>query len=778
MGNHKHSILLYLGIALSLAVTMLYCLPLPNSVYRQEFSTVLYDKNGELLGARIARDQQWRFPIDSVLPKKYKTAVMSFEDSRFYYHPGIDPLAIGRAVIGNLKNGRVVSGGSTITMQLARLLRGNHPRTLEEKFKEAFLALRLELHFSKEEIFQRYAGYAPFGGNTVGLAAANWRYFGHSANEMTWAEAALFAVLPNKPNDINPGKNRTRLQERRDNLLRRLHTQGHLNQLELQLALLESLPQEPMPLPDIAPHLLATLQKIHPRQRDFSSTLDKYLQVRIDQIVRAHSRRLGADNINNLAVLVLDNRSQNVVAYIGNRAYADDPLYSPAVDIIQRPRSSGSLFKPFLFAAMLQEGLLLPDSLVLDVPSFYGDYSPENYDRHYRGVVPAKMALTQSLNVPAVRLLQQYGVTLFKQDLQQAGLTTLFRPAEAYGLSLILGGAETTLWDITNAFAGLSLSAQGEADRLQHITALQSKGSSDRKLKQIFPIKQGAAWLTLQALVDVNRPGEAAAWREFSSSQKIAWKTGTSYGWHDAWAVGTNGSFTVGVWAGNANGEEGRELTGTKAAAPVMLDVFSLLPIGEWPQKPYHALKTYEVCADGYLSVQGCVTQTVDAPAEAQFTTTSPYFRQVHLDGESGYQVHGLCESVSAMLHQTQFQLPPVAAFYYQQQHPNYRPLPAWRSDCLSNIAQVENTSPMQVEYPIDGAVIRIPVQLNGELGRTIFKARHQRDRSTLYWHIDEEYIGDTKTIHERAVVVNAGWHKLTLVDELGFRLERWFKVI
>lgn len=782
-----------LSVGSAFALTVLYCLPLPTALTETDYATVLYARDGELLGATIAGDEQWRFPPVSSLPEKYKTAVMAFEDSRFYYHPGVDPLAIVRAAASDIKNGRIVSGGSTITMQVARLLRGNPPRTFSEKFTEAIVALQLEMHFSKEEIFNLYANFAPFGGNHIGIAAASWRYFGHDIAHMTWAEAALFAVLPNKPTSIHPGQNRQRLLERRNNLLQRLYRQGHLSTLDLQLALLESLPEQPKTLPNSAPHLLATLKERLPDQHEFTSTIDNGLQQQVNNLASAHSNKLGPNNINNLAVLVLDNDTQQVVAYVGNRVYQTrdsgiNEIYSPALDIIQRPRSSGSLFKPFLFAMMLQQGLLLPDSLILDVPSYYNGYSPENYDRTYRGAIPAKFALSQSLNVPAVRLLQRYGVTPFKHDLQNVGLSTLFRPADDYGLSLILGGAETTLWDITNAYAGLSMSAQGEVENISQAHLLLNENASMAQLSheqtqrsfpiKPFPVKQGAAWLTLNALLEVHRPGVGAAWRDFSSSQKIAWKTGTSFGWHDAWAVGTNGRYTVGVWAGNANGEEGRNLTGAKAAAPLLFDVFAALPAGQWPQTPYRALKTYRVCADGYLSVNGCAEHNVLAPIEARFTQQSPYYVQVHTDPDSGLRVHGLCQPVSDMKTSTIFQLPPVAAYYYQRHVGSYKTLPAWRHDCVEKINLVADVAPLELEYPSEGGAIHIPVEINGQLGRAIFKAKHYSSNATVYWHLDNNYLGDTHSIHEKAVVANPGWHKLTLVDDQGYRVERWFRVI
>lgn len=752
-----------------------FCSPLPDVLTQQPYSTLVVDNNNNLLAATIATDQQWRFPPPRQLPQKYITAVIAFEDKRFYLHSGVDPFAIARAFVTNIKNGRIVSGGSTLTMQLARQLRGRHARSYFAKAAEAMLALKLEFHLDKQEILKYYATFAPFGGNTVGIDAANWRYFGHRLEDISWAEAALLAVLPNNPSGIHPGKNRATLVNKRNHLLKKLAETGYLSELDLKLTMLEPLPDKPAPLPDDAGHLLATLKKRFPQQFKFVTAIDRQLQKHLYAVADSYGRKYEKNNIHNISILVLANDSHEVIGYIGNQARGDQQEYAADVDIIQRPRSSGSLFKPFLFALMLQQGDILPDSLIPDIPSYYDGYSPENYDRHYRGLVPAREALSQSLNVPAVRLLYQYGVAAFKKDLQQLGITTLWRPAEDYGLSLILGGAETTLWDITNSFARLMQSAEG-SDYSPLRARLHNHESVDFTT---YPIAQGAAWQTLEALIDVNRPGVSSGWRNFDSSQRIAWKTGTSYGWHDAWAVGSNGRYTVGVWTGNANGEEARKLSGTRTAAPVMLDVFNYLPRAQWPEKPERALKKYKVCKeDHYLSGNGCETERVDAPVESDFTTVTPYHRLIHVDSVTHQRVHGFCESPSNMLTISQFVIPPVHAYYFSQFNIHWRSPPAWRKDCRDNLPEINNVVPLALEYPGPGSQVKIPVELDGRLGRVVIKAHHNDGGATIYWHLNDRYLDSTQYIHEKAIVVNPGWNQITLVDNKGFKISRWFKAI
>lgn len=764
-------VLLLLSLISLLA--MLQFWPLPDRLQNTPFATLMLDRQGRMLDARIAADQQWRFVPVTTVPEKYRRALLQFEDRRFQWHPGIDPLAIGRAAWMNMKAGRVVSGGSTLTMQLARLLRDDPPRTLSEKAREAALALQLEWRFSKDEILTQYASRAPFGGNTVGLRAASWRYFQREPDALSWAEAALLAVLPNAPSWIHPGRNRERLKEKRNRLLVSLHGNGQLDDRDLQLALLEPLPAPPQALPALAPHLMNTLQKAG-HGKLLQTTLDADLQQRVLSLARQHGERLEREGVHNLAVVVIDHHQQETRAYIGNVTHGNAGEYGASVDIAASPRSTGSILKPLLYGLMLDDGLLLPQTLVPDLPTNYGGFSPENHDRSYRGAVPAHEALSQSLNIPAVRMLRAYGGGRFHSSLQRMGMSTLFRPAEDYGLTLILGGAEGRLDEVTAIYARLMAAASGRAPRA--VASLSSTATGSEAAP--FMLSSGAAWLTQQALRDVARPGTARQWRQFSSSQPIAWKTGTSYGLRDAWAVGSNGRYSVGVWAGNGNGEPAPSLGGAATAAPLMLDVFSLLGPASWPEAPLSELKTVQVCADdGYLAGGQCETRAQLAPRQSHFQTVTPHHVRVHLDG-NGQRVHSGCEPVAAMQHRDWFVLPPAQAWFYRRYHPDYRPLPAWRKDCGAGALALQSEPPMALVYPHAGSAIYIPTELSGTLGRAVFRAVHQSPSATLYWHLDDHFMGETSHFHEKAIVADPGWHTLTLIDQQGFRLRQRFKVL
>ena len=756
-----------------------HCLPEP--LFEEPVSFVLVDRNGELLGAKIAEDEQWRFPPQSKVPAKFARAITAFEDKRFYRHPGFDPLALARSLIENISKGKIVSGGSTLTMQVIRLARNNPSRTYVEKLIELIMAVRLEAGYSKEEILSLYASHAPFGGNVVGLEAASWRYFGRAPEELSWAESAMLAVLPNSPALIHPGRNRDSLEGKRNRLLVTLHRNGVLSDLDLDLALRESLPERPVPLPREAPHLVETLYAgLESGTRRLASTLDRDLQQATKSIVEQHARSLTLQGIGNAAVLLVDNRSFDVLAYVGNARWSVTNDTGYAVDIIHRPRSSGSILKPFLFAAMLQAGEILPTTLVADVPTQYAGYMPENFDRTYRGAVPAREALVRSLNVPAVRMLKRHGVARFYDFLEQAGMTTLMRPPEDYGLTLILGGAEATLWDLTGMYSNLAAIARhskpGPPKALRRLRLLQTEDNTTDRLPDIGP---AAAWLTLNALLEVARPGDEGFWQNFASSRKIAWKTGTSFGHRDAWAIGTTSEHTVAVWVGNATGEGRPGLTGATAAAPILFDIFNRLERAEWIPQPYLHMKEVETCRnDGYLANGHCETQLQWVPRDSHFGQLSPNNRLVHLDSEQRLRVHGECESPSRMTHRSWFVLSPKQEFYYRKRHADYRSLPSFRNDC-QRVASVKGSSgPIAFIYPNVGTRLYIPMDLAEKRGRTVFEAVHRRPEATLFWHLDDRYLGSTSAFHQQALDITPGSHVVTVVDEKGNRLAHPFKVL
>ena len=759
----------------------------PRQLFPAPCSTLLYSAEGELLGARIAPDGQWRFPATDSLPDRFVDCLLTYEDKRFFYHPGIDPAAIFRAIRLNGKAGRVVSGGSTLTMQLARIARGNQDRTFYEKTIEMCWALFLETTYSKQEILNLYASHAPFGGNVIGLETAAWRYFGRSASELSWAESATLAVLPNSPALIHPGRNRKQLKEKRDRLLASLQKKGILEETEYELACMEPLPEAPLPLPNDAPHLLERLAAEQPGQR-IQTSVRQALQRQTQALVNRYAREYSSNHIYNLAAIVADVETGEVLAYAGNATYPADERRGNQVDIITSPRSTGSILKPFLYAGMLHDGLLLPSMLVSDVPLNINGFSPHNYNKTFYGAVPAHVAIERSLNVPLVRMLSQYNTGRFMSLLKSWGMTTLRFSEEHYGASLILGGAEGTLWDLSGMYASMSRVLKHyrtyngrynpadihpltpfPAERKEPIRSLTDSRLTDKAL-----LSSAALWYTFEAMSALNRPEEEADWQQFESMKRIAWKTGTSYGGRDAWAIGTTPRYVVGVWAGNASGEGRPGLTGVGNAAPVLFDLFSLLPGSEWFDLPYDETLPLAICRNsGHKASPYCEqTDTLYMPLSGNNTGVCPYHKLVHLSADGRYRVNSSCESVDRMISRPWFVLPPAQEYYYRNYHIDYIPLPPVKPGC----GQDQNRQ-IELIYPEHNAILYLPKGFSGKSEKFIFKAAHARRDATIYWHLDESYLGETTDNHQISCSVSQGKHLLTLIDNEGNQKKIQFEV-
>ena len=743
-----------------LVIAYIFCLP--RQLFHVPYSTVVTDRNGELLGARIASDGQWRFPPRTTTPEKVKQCLITFEDRHFYHHWGVNPVSTGRAAYQNLKNKRIVSGGSTLTMQTIRLAR-NKSRTFGEKFIEMILATRLEFRASKEKILSMYVSHAPFGGNVVGLDAAAWRYFGHSAEELSWAEAAMLAVLPNAPAMIHLSKSRQSLLNKRNRLLKQLYGRKIIDSSTYELAISEPLPDEPHPLPQIAPHLVSRFYQ--ERNGKYSvSTIDRGIQTQIENAAERWSNEFNRSDIRNLAILVIDIQTNQVVAYCGNVNFKRKQSGNQ-VDVIQAPRSTGSILKPFLYYAMLQEGSLLPHTLLPDIPININGFTPQNFSLQFEGAVPASEALARSLNIPAVTMLQKYGAPKFHTFLRQIGLKTINRPASHYGLSLILGGAEATLWDVTNTYAymGRSLLQLPQTEcRLLLSDSENSEAVTSAKTTDIF--QPGAVWQTFNALTEVNRP-EEIDWKSIPSMHPIAWKTGTSHGFRDAWAVGVTPHYAIGVWVGNATGEGKPGLVGARTAGPVLFDIFSLLPPTQWFKRPGNVFVKTEVCRkSGHLKGRFCEeTDTLLILPAGLKTEACPYHHLVTLSADETHRIYENCANLEPTIQKSWFTLPPVWEWYYKQHHPEYSPLPPFKPGCGEDALQ-----PMQFIYPPMNARIVLPKQMDGSPGYMTAELAHGNPATTIFWHLDNTYLTQTQDFHKISLQPTPGKHSLTAVDSAG----------
>lgn len=773
-------------IILSIAGGVAYYSSLSLPLFDAPYATVLEDRKGQLLGATIAQDGQWRFPRTDSLSDKFVTAITHFEDQHYFRHPGVNPLSLARAAWQNWQAGRVVSGGSTLTMQAIRLSR-RKGRTFWEKLIEIVLATRLEWALAKEEILREYASHAPFGGNVVGIDAAAWRYFGTSPHQLSWAENALLAVLPNSPALLYPGRNSEPLLRKRNRLLQKLWRQQQIDSLTCALAMTEPLPGPPRALPTLAPRLLTRLIREGHRGKRVISSLDATLQERVSRLVEQHHRQWRGNGIHNAAALVVDVETGEAQAYVGNTSTRSE--HGAAVDIITARRSTGSLLKPLLYAAMLHEGSLLPQSLQPDIPTFIDGFAPQNFNKQFEGAVPADQVIARSLNVPSVHMLRDYGVAKFHHLLKAMGATSLDQPPGHYGLSLIIGGAEASLWDMTGMYASMARTLNGyfrypEPYRYAEVDIhpLTYRPASSETFGQPARTEHGllnaaSLWFMFKAMLEVVRPEAEAGWQYYASAKKVAWKTGTSHGHRDAWAVGVTPRYAVGVWVGNADGEGRAGLTGVKVAAPLLFDIVNLMPATEWFDQPRSDMAEVLVSRQsGFRApLHGRDTVRTLIPRAGLRSRASPYHQLVHLDAARKYRVHGHCETSGHMQAEYWFVLPPVQEWYYKKQHPSYRVLPPFRSDCHTDDLA---TRPLDLIYPKANATIYLPRQLSGELGKTVFEAIHRDTQVRVFWHVDGRYLGETRRHHQMALALNPGPHRLTLTDEAGTTLRRSFTIL
>lgn len=774
-----------------LCLIIVFIFSLPSRLFNAPTSFVITDADGNLLNASIASDGQWRFPYNSQVPEKFIKCITAFEDKRFYYHPGIDPIAIVRAIRQNFLNRRTVSGGSTLTMQVIRMYKKHSHRSLLHKFQECLLAIRMECSYRKKTIMALYAANAPFGSNVVGLHAAAWRYYARPSIQLSWGEMAALAVLPNAPSLVHPGRNSLIFLRKRNELIDRLIAKKVIDIITGSLAKAEPLPGEPKALPQYAPHLLERFKKEYSRLKitepdmltSLKTTIDYNLQVTVNQIISAHHSELKGNQIKNAAAIVLENETGNVLAYVGNVYEPKDSSQGSYVDILSSARSPGSTLKPLLYSSLLTEGSMLPKQLIPDIPTQIGGYMPVNFELSYDGAVPADRALARSLNIPAVRMLQQFKYQRFYEVLKNSGFTTLNKPADNYGMSLILGGCEIIPYELAGAYSSMVRMYNHENKnhdqwnpndwhRPNYIATPTHTSLTINESGQLFDYP--SLYQTFNAMNEVMRPGEEGLWGLFGSAQKIAWKTGTSVSFRDGWAVGITAKYCVLVWIGNASGEGRPDLIGINTAAPAMFDIFRSLPASDWFQPPSIGVMNMQICKkSGFKAGVDCEETTNSIVSEhAKNVVTCPYCKKINLDQSGLYRVNESCISPSDMNRQAFFILPPTIEYYYKQKHPEYRSIPAYKPGC-----EFEAYHILDIIYPDEGSKMFIPKEMSGEKGKIVFNATHNDPEAKIFWHIDNSYVGTTQHFHQIGLAPVKGKHVITIIDINGNSQSRGFEI-
>jgi len=774
----------------------------PPGSFPQHRSTALLDAHGRLLGATVAHDGQWRFPDADSVPSRFREATIAAEDARFAIHPGIDPLAIARAAYDNFRPHRRIQGGSTITMQVARMLRrsrGAAPgRTLAAKIAEASLALRLEWWRDKESILALWASNAPFGGNVVGLEAASWRWYGTPPEELTWGQCATLAAIPNAPSQLlGSASGRAALLARRAAILERLRAKGLVDSAEISIAAHEPLPEHPRRLPDLAPHALARLAKVAPGRR-WTSTLDLDLQTEILRLARSRLQDLSLLDVRGLAVVVAEIPGGDSLPLL--RAWIGD-AGTGAVDLAWAGRSTASTLKPFLYGLLLDQGRILPRQWLLDIPSRWRDYRPQNASGRFEGVVPADEALARSLNVPWVRELDGLGIEPFLGVLRRAGLRRLHRTAEGYGLPLVLGGAESSLLELAGAYAGLARGGVASSFELAHsgdrrlvvggppsegelpprsppeALALADRAMSSPPRFRRF-LSEGASWLVLEALRRPGRIEEEEAWRAYAHGRPLAWKTGTSFGFRDAWTIAVRPRWVVAVWAGDPQGAGRPLLWGSTATAPLAFRIQPLLPHrGEpgWFPAP-RDLRSVEICpTTGWRRTDDCPAgTTVLAPAVGANAPLDPWHRLASFDPSGTWRVHSGCEDPHRSVRRTILELPPAAEALARQERPGFLGEPApWRSGCAPPSLEER----LQILIPEDGSRIVLPLDIDGTVQKLAIQVGHRDPGASVRCFLDEQDLGTSDRFRDFLVRPDPGAHEVLCQDENGARARARFQV-
>ncbi len=753
------------GLLSLLVLDLAFPPPLPDA---RGTSTVVTARDGTPLRAFADAHGIWRHPATpaSVSPL-YLEALLTYEDRWFRRHPGINPYALARAAVQWAREGRIVSGGSTLTMQVARIL-DRHSRTPWGKARQMLRALQLEAHLSKDEILTLYLERAPFGGTIEGAEAASWAYLGKPAARLSHAEAALLAVLPQAPSRLRPDRAPEAARAARDKLLERMVAQGAWTVAEADDARLEPVVARELQPPLSAALLAQRLRSAQPARRRIVSSIDASLQRALEARVAAYFSRLPPRT--SAALLVVDNATMEARAYVGSVEFGD-PARLGHVDMVQAWRSPGSTLKPFLYALALDQGLIHSHSLLVDAPQSFGNYRPGNFDAAFNGPVPAATALRLSLNVPAVDLLDRVGPAPFTARLAHAGLALRFPRGATPNLSLILGGTAARLEDLVGTHAALHRG--GIAGRVRYTPR---DPVVDRRL-----VSPAAAWVVREVLAANPRPGERADTFDTGRRPRVAWKTGTSYGFRDAWAIGGTGRHTVGVWVGRPDGTPLPGQYGAVTALPLLFEVFDALPrtAGDaarprapagvarvevcWPLGIALADHPAGTCQQRHRawSVGGAVPPTF---AERDARAWSAGLQAFDLEPDSGLRLSADCSRPHVRQRAAVARWPALAAPWLSSAARAASRPPPLSPDCRDD--GLDAVAELRIAGITDGSVL---AQAPGATRGLPLAVRALGTAERVQWLLDGRWIGETRgaatLVHDFA---QPGDHTLTALADGG----------
>ena len=733
--------------------------PFPSQAIKHiGYSQTVLDKDGNIIRVFLGSKDRWILPVemDEINPNLIR-ATVAVEDKRFWDHHGVDPLAVLRSAWLNVTHQKILMGASTLSMQVIRLVE-DRPRTFPNKVIEAIHDLWLENVYSKKQILKLYFELAPYGGNINGVKAASWRYFRKRPGDLTLAECALLAGIPQSPSRLRPDRHPERARKRREMVLKSMLANVYISQEQFNASGSEPVEVGRNSFPFEALHFGVWVHKAYPAESVLKTSLDPIMQTAAEKVLKDRLSELSTYGVQNGAVVILENKTGKIRALVGSNDFFDKE-HSGQVNGALSRRSPGSCLKPFTYVIGFDLGLYTPRMILGDVPVQYQGYAPLDYSKKYKGPVTVREALANSLNVPAIEVLQKAGYQRLYMFLKKAGITTLTKPPEQYGLSLTLGTAEVRLLELVNAYAVLA-----RLGIFQPYTGLENAAS----VKQERLMSDGSAYLVADILEDSERLVSSGLVGNRQNLPRVAWKTGTSYGNHDAWTVAYNPEYTIGVWLGNFSGKSSKSLVGIEAAAPVALRLFERIYTGKpapWYKKPA-SVGTRKVCL---LSGEPA-SAICPHSAEDLFILGRSMDRQcsVHkkfmIDNETGLAVDEVAKG--HFVSEKVYEVWPQAIHTWLEQHDsNYIPPPIMENG-IDMARDWEGANPKilspvnQCEYYLD--------QSRKTEQRLILKADGSYDARKLFWFINGQYVSDGRAGDGFFWPMKAGHQLITVTDDYG----------
>lgn len=724
--------------------------PLPDRI---AYSTVITDREGRIMHAYLTPDDKWRLKteLDEISPLLRKT-IIAKEDQHFYRHPGVNPLAVARALWNNMVKGRRTSGASTITMQVARALE-RRPRTLGNKLVEMFRAFQLEWKYSKDEILQLYLNLVPYGGNIEGVKSAAFLYFNKAPDHLSLAEITALSIIPNRPSSLVIGRHNDRIVESRNQWLQYFREEGLFTEKEISDALLEPLNAQRGRMPKLAPHISQKLRQSG--AGNIPSTIDLNMQLKAEKMVEDYIRVQRMRNIHNAAVIVIDNSSMQVLSYVGSASFSDttDDGQVNGANAIRQP---GSTLKPLIYGLGFEEGLFTPATVMTDVPVNYSGYSPENYDRQYTGYSTVSYALAHSLNIPAVKGLNSLGTEKLLDKLVAAGFRQVEKDRRKLGLSVALGGCGTSLEELAGLYSVFAHAGIYQAP----VYRMDQSENTSRRI-----MSEASAYMIHETLSKINRPDFPLNWTATERMPKIAWKTGTSYGRRDAWSIGYNKKYTIAVWVGNFSGVGAPDLSGAQIATPLLFRLFNTIDYDSdeaWFSQPAEC-QLRKVCSEtGLVPGPMCENQVTDYFIPLVSSTQQCNRQQdIKTDARELISYCMQCAPSSGYKKKNYTIIEPEMQAWMDERNIPYVKIPPHNPEC----EKVFKGNGPVIQSPLAGNEYFIsrdnpePLLLEAKLGN---------DVNRIYWYINDQFYKSAAPGEKQFFLPNEGRVKISCTDDKG----------